>query len=155
MTYPQDSQQYESFVPVYDAIPEKWEDARPFVVEQLKKISDAVNIREIAWFLNEQLLTGKSFIPGTATAQNRQVFRMTINCGALVIGLNTFPHGITFNIQFTLVQMWAAATNTSLFTAEPIPNGSDTLSMDATNIYITVAAAWQRSICVIEYMLEI
>ena len=65
MTVSLSSQILESFIPVYDAIPDKWDDARPFVVEQLKKISEAVNIREIGWYLDEQLLSGKAFIPGS------------------------------------------------------------------------------------------
>ena len=40
-----DNQQLESFVPVYDAVPDKWDDARPFIVEQLKRLAFAVNIR--------------------------------------------------------------------------------------------------------------
>ena len=46
-----DSQTLESYVPVYDVVPEKWEEARPFLVEQLKKISEGVNTREIGFFL--------------------------------------------------------------------------------------------------------
>jgi hypothetical protein len=56
---PLDSQEFESYVPVYDTVPEQWEDARAFLVEQLKKISNAVNVREIGWLLDEELLSGK------------------------------------------------------------------------------------------------
>jgi hypothetical protein len=43
----------------------------------------------------------------------------------------------------------AAATNATAMTGEPIPNGSDTISYDATNIIITVAAAYTRAWAVI------
>jgi hypothetical protein len=62
-----DSQVYESYVPVYDSVPEKWEDARQFLVEQLKKISNAVNNREIGYYINDQILSGKQFIGLQAT----------------------------------------------------------------------------------------
>ena len=62
MTY-NSSQIFESYIPVYDAVPEGWEQARPFIVEQLKALANAANIREIGWYLDEELLSGKQFIP--------------------------------------------------------------------------------------------
>ena len=64
------NQSFETFVPVYDTVPEKWEDARQFLVEHLKKISNAVNAREICWYLNENVLSGKQFFPGTEIHKN-------------------------------------------------------------------------------------
>jgi hypothetical protein len=157
-----DNQQLESFVPVYDAVPDKWEDARPFIVEQLKKISIAVNIREIGFFLDEELLSGKAFIPGSESVNDlgtsqvfRTVLRKVIDFGALSAGVNTKAHGITIDANFTLVQLFASATNATAFTGEPIPNGADTITYDSTNIIITVAAAYDRCFAVIEYMQEL
>lgn len=159
---PIDSQVLESYVPVYDVCPEKWEDARAFITEQLKKISTAVNIREIGWFLDEELLSGKAFIPGTnndlsdgTSQQFRSILRKVIVFPGLTIGLNQQPHGITVDENFTLIQMFGAATNATAFTGEPIPNGSDTMSYDATNVYITVAANYTRAIAVMEYIQEL
>lgn len=157
-----DSQILESYVPVYDVVPEKWEDARPFVVEQLKKISNAVNIREIGWFLDEELLSGKAFIPGTnnlmdggTSQQYRQILRKVIVFPGLVIGVNTQPHGITIDANFTLIQLFGAATNATTLTGRPIPNGTDTITYNATNIVITVGAAYTRAFAVIEYIQEL
>jgi hypothetical protein len=159
---PQDSQNFESFVPVYDAIPEKWDDARSFIVEQLKKISQAVNIREIGWLLDEELLTGKQFIIGAnqildgyTSEQFRTVLRKVIVFPSLSIGANSEAHGITIDGNFTLLQLYGAVTNSSLLTGQPIPNGADTISYTSTEIIITVAAAWTFGIAVIEYCQEI
>lgn len=167
-----DNQQLESFVPVYDAIPEKWEDARPFMVEQLKRISNAVNIREIGWFLDEELLSGKAFIPSSANLDNlstsqvfRQVFRKVIDFGPLpAAATKSVPHGISFTDNFTLVQMYAAATDPVAFVALPIPYAHPTvanaiaLDMDATNVNITVGvdrSAFTRCFVTIEYLEEV
>lgn len=158
-----DSQQFESYVPVYDVIPEKWEEAREFLVETLKKISNGINAREIGFFLDEELLSGKQFIPTPAmvsqnsgnSQQLRTILRKVIDCSPLVIGLNTFAHGVTVDVNFTLLQMYAAATDSMAFTGEPIPNGADIITYDATNIYITVAAAYDRCYAVMEYCQEI
>ena len=151
-----DNQHLESFVPVYDAVPEKWEDAKPFIVEQLKRISNAVNIREIGWFLDEELLSGKSFIPSpgqldvAGTSQTfRTILRKVITFPGLTIGVNTQPHDIMIDANFSLIQLFAAATDAVAFTGEPIPNGVDTITYDATNIIITVAAAYTRAWAVI------
>ncbi len=173
MTSTSDDQRLESFVPVYDAVPEKWEDARSFLVEQLKRISNAVNIREIGWFLDEELLSGKAFIPGSESLSDlntsqvfRQVLRKVIDFGQLpAAGTKAVPHGITVDANFTLTFMCAAATDPVSFIAFPIPYGDPTglanavaLTMDATNVYITVGisrAQFTRCFVTIEYLQEV
>lgn len=173
MTSYSDDQQLESFVPVYDAVPDKWEDARPFMVEQLKRISNAVNIREIGWHLDEELLSGKAFIPGLnamaggASSQIfRQVLRKVIDFGALpAAGTKSVAHGITVDNNFTLVQMYASATDPTAFLAFPIPYADPTLlannvglDMDSTNVNITVGvdlSAYTRVFVTIEFMQEL
>lgn len=151
------SQDFESYVPVYDVMPDEWDEARPALVEQLKKLANAVNIREIGWFLDEELLSGKAFIPSPTSnpPQFRAIFRKVINCSPLVAGANSFAHGITFDANFTLMQLYAAATNSVTFVAQPIPNGASTISMNATNILINSAAAYDRAYAVMEYILEV
>lgn len=157
-----DSQVLESYVPVYDVVPDKWEDARPFIVEQLKRVSNAINIREIGWFLDEELLSGKAFIPGVnnvlgtgTTQQYRQILRKVIAFPGLVIGANAQPHGITVDANFSLIQLFGAATNATALTGEPIPNGADTITYTATDIVITVGAAYTRAWAIIEYIQEL
>ncbi len=165
------SQIFESYVPVYDAVPEKWEDARPFLVEHLKKISNAVNIREIGWFLDEELLSGKAFIPGVTLPGNnpatyRTVLRKVIDFGTLPNTATTsVAHGIMVDANFTLVDLWAAATKpTVAYTAIQIPFSSPTLNenikitIDATNINITTAidySAYTRVFVTVEYLQEL
>jgi hypothetical protein len=162
MTIPIDSQNLESYVPVYDTAPATWEEGMPFIVEQLKKLANAVNVREIGFFLDQELLSGKAFIPGVNIAsdggssqQFRTILRKVITFPGLTIGVNTQPHGITVDANFSLIQLFGAATNASALTGETIPNGADTISYNATNIIITVAAAYTRAWAVIEYIQEL
>lgn len=162
MTIPIDSQNLESYVPVYDAIPSVWDEARPFIVEQFKKIANAVNAREIGFFLDQELLSGKAFIPGVNIAndggssqQFRTILRKVIEFPGLTVPVNTQPHGITIDANFSLIQMFGAATNSTALTGEPLPNGSDTITYDATNIYVTVASAYTRAWVVMEYIQEV
>ncbi len=159
---PMDSQQFESYVPVYDVAPETWEEGRGFLIEQLKKIAFAVNIREIGWFLDQELLSGKAFIPGLNNSADggssqtfRTILRKVIVIPGLVIGANTQPHGIMIDGNFSLIQLFGAATNAMALTGEPIPNGSDTISYTSTDIIITVASPYTRAWATIEYIQEL
>lgn len=163
------SQDYESYVPVYDMVPEKWEQAREFLVEHLKKISNAVNIREIGWFLDEELLSGKAFVPGVAVAgipqQYRTVFRKVIDFGALPdTATKSVAHDITFDANFTLVQLYAASTNPTTLSAIAIPHvgipatNAININIDAANVNITTASnrtLYTRTYVVIEYLMEL
>lgn len=162
------SQNYETYVPVYDVVPETWENAKPFIGEQLRRLANAINIREIGWLLNEELLSGKQFSPGSSspnTQTYRSVFRKVINFGALPNAtLKSVPHGINLNSNFSLTHLYAGATKpTSAFASLQIPFSSPTLNkniqldMDATNINITTAidySAYTRCYVVIEYLQE-
>lgn len=155
------SQEFESYIPVYDAVPETWDDARPFIVEQLKKISNAVNVREIGFFLDEELLSGKQFIPTPAMSgvnssnsqQFRTVFRKVIDCSPLASGANTFAHGITYDASFTLIDLWVSATDSGTLVSQVITDSNVTL--DATDVNINSPAAFDRAFAVIEYLLEV
>lgn len=158
MTLGLDSQQLESYVPVYDTVPEKWEDARPFLVENLKKISNGVNAREIGFFLDEELLSGKAFIPGVSTTgsppQFRQVLRKVVDVSPLIAGANApFLHGILFDARFTLIDLWVCGTNSVTLTARRI-TGNDVV-MNATQLLITSPQAFDRAFAFLEYIQEL
>lgn len=157
MTY-DTSQFFESFVPVYDALPDKQEELRQFLVEILKEHANAINIRAIGWMLDEELLSGFSFIPSTnltgTSEQFRSVFRKVIDTGSLIAGLNAgVPHGINFNANFTLIDLWVSGTNSGTLTARNI--SGDNVLMDATNITITSPQAFDRSYAQVLYIQEL
>lgn len=159
MTTTNDSTLFDAYLPVYDVIPEDWESAKPFLVEVLKKISETTNRREIGWLLDEELLTGKSFIPAVPNSTGeqapfREVLRKVIDLGSLIAGANPgVNHGILFNARFTLIDMWVSGTNSSTLTARVI-NGNDVL-MTATQIIVTSPQIFDRAFCFIEYIQEI
>lgn len=151
MTTPPSSQVYDTYIPLYDAIPEKWDDARPFLVQNLRRISLGVNAREVGWVVDEELLTGKQFIPGT-NGQFRSIFRKVIVFGAQGAGTVSQAHGILVDANFTLIDLWGTAT-ASGFTGTPInqPN----INYDSVNINLTLTASFVRVYAFIEYIQEI
>ncbi len=161
MTLPIDSQIFESYVPVFDAIPDRWEDARPFIVEHLKKVSNAINVREIGFFLDEELLSGKFFIPGANivsyggnSQQFRTILRKVIEVGPIAIGANAVPHSVVVDANFTLIQLWASATNSTTFRSVTFSN-PDTIWIDGTNINIVSDGTYDRCNAFLEYIQEL
>lgn len=161
------SQLLETYVPIYDSCPEKWEDARQFLTEQLRKVTNGINVRQIGWYIDQELLTGKQFNAGISAANDQQFrsgFRMVINFEGLPNSTTkSVAHNITFDINFTLISLYAGATDPINFVALQIPFASSTLNenikltMDATNVNITTAidySAYTRCFVVIEYLLE-
>lgn len=144
---------FESYLPVYDTIPEKWEEARQFLVENLKKISNAANVKEIGYLIDQEVLSGKQFIPGTDKPQEfRDVFRQVYDISPVAAGANPIPHGITFDDNFTLVDLWVSCTDSVAKVAATFAYGE--VTMDATNINFNSPRAYDRGYAVIEYLLE-
>lgn len=160
MSTSQSSQELEAYLPVYDTVPEKWEESREFLIEQLKKISNAVNLRTIGWMLDEELLSGQSFIPspgktvGSTASNYRSVLRKVVSLGTLgAPGVVTVAHGINFDTNFTLIDLWAAVTDIPSLKARRI-TGNDVV-MGAVNLTITSPQAFTRGYCVVEYCQEL
>ncbi len=167
-----DSQQFESYVPVFDTMPDTWDEAKITLVEHLKKISNAVNLREIGWYLDEELLSGKQFYPPTNSSgtsqQYRSILRKVVNFGdvapiGIPLGTKTVPHGLNFDANFTLMNLYGAATDPINFFAINLghvaaaPNQVE-LFINGTDI-VTVSgvdrSAYSRVYIVIEYIQEL
>lgn len=160
------SQTRDFFVPVYDTIPDEWDQARNFLVENIKKQANGINARQIGFFLDEEIPMGGQFIPLASNSQEyRSMLRKVVDFGGLPKTTNKrISHGITVNSDFTLVTLYGSATKpTSTFSAIPIPYSSPTLnenielSMDASDIIITTDSdysAYTRCFIIAEYIQE-
>lgn len=162
------SQDFESYLPLYDFIPDDWEEAKPALVEQLKRISNAVNVREIGWYLDNELLSGKQMFPGTSSSNDQQfrsIFRIVIDFGALPNAtIKSVAHNIPFDANFSLTHLYAGATDPVDLLALQIPYSSPTLNenisinIDVNNVNITTAidySAYTRCFVVCEYISEV
>ena len=162
-----DSIQDQLYAPIYDVVPKDWGFARQYLVEEFTSHADAINAREIGWYLDIETDTGKKFIPVTNAASSevyRTVFRKVIDVGTLPnAGTTTTAHGISFGTNFCLLNLYGGATDPST-NAVPLPYASTTaansiqVSMDTTNINITTSIDYSGYTCsyiVIEYLQEV
>jgi len=143
--------------------------------EYLTDISSAINMKDSGLYLNEEIITGQQFVPifNTSTSSNvnyREVFRKVIDFGVLPDSTTkSVAHGITTTENFTVVKLYATATDPAASTLQsgiPIPyvnvstpTDGVQLEMDATNINITTTTSnfitYTRCFVVVEYMREV
>jgi hypothetical protein len=139
-----DSTNLEAFLPLSNTFPEKWEEARPLLTEHFNKISNAINVRKIGRYVQEQYPTGELLYPG-ASGEYRTVFLKVVQFGSLPNSTTkSVPHGISYTNSFRLVCLYATSDfigNSSLTIpyASPDDNKEIEINIDTTNINITTA----------------
>jgi hypothetical protein len=132
--------------------------------QNLNNIAVALNLKESAYYMTKEFLTGQVFFnPDTNEPEKqRPGYRQVVNFGALpAAGIQPIPHGLTLNAYTTATHIYGAATNPTTTELIPLPYSSTVAGdnievwIDATNVNIRVAANWStytRCIIVIEYL---
>lgn len=138
-----DSTNFDVFLPLANTFPSQWDEARPLITEYLNKISNAINIREIGWLISKEYPTGGQLF-SSVEGQFRSVLREVIDFGALPnSATKSVPHHISYDSNFSLLNLVAGASDPVGLTAIPIPFASSILTenikltIDNTNINIT------------------
>lgn len=160
------TQDYESYIPVYDTVPETWDEARPFLVEQLKKIGNEDTTQQIGWYLRTETVTGKLLFAtqnmidrGGESDQYRTIFRKVFDFQNPGAGVNTQAHGLSIDANFTLIHMYGAVSNANTRSGRPIPSGQNTgdwVAYTSANVQLNLQApSWTRGIVVMEYTYEL
>jgi len=161
-----DDQKLDVYLPIYDLLPAEWQESRTFIAQVLRRIANTLNIREIGWYLDEEVIAGQLYIPGVTAASNnymrpmyRTVYRKVIDFGALPnAATKTVAHGIPMTSSYTITRLYGAATDPVALSAQPIPNRDISLVMLASSIAVSTAlnlSAYTRSFVVVEYMQEL
>lgn len=137
--------------------------------QNLNLMSEVLNIKDSGYYYETEFVNGQQFFPnpilnsGTSTGPTpRQVFRMTIDFGALPnAGTAVVAHGIPVNSATTVTRIYGAASDTTNLKYIPIPyssasNDNIELYADSTNVYIiTNSASWityTTTYVIIEYL---
>lgn len=114
-----------------------------------KRIANAVNTKDGALYLTQELANYQQFFTPNDPQTLRNVYRKVINFGVLPnAGAKAVPHGINFTTQCTMTRMYGTATdNVNLlyiglpFVEVAVPaNGHIQLSVDATNVNVTTSS---------------
>lgn len=137
--------------------------------QNLNRLSLVTNIKDSAYYVQEEFVNGQKYFAilttNSTTSQSpalRQVFRKTINFGALPnSATKTVAHGLTPTDNWTFTRIYATASDPVAHTYIPIPYASSTanknieLFVDATNINIITSinySSYTFVYVILEYM---
>jgi hypothetical protein len=132
---------------------EKLQELLVRLYQNLNRLSLVINIKDSAYYVQEEFVNGQKYfaIPSTnsTTPQSpalRQVFRKTINFGALPnSATKSVVHGLSPTDSWTFTRIYATASDTVAKSYIPIPYASATantiieLDVDATHVHITTS----------------
>lgn len=137
--------------------------------QNVNLISTILNLKDTGYYTTQELVNGQSFFPNPAlnsstdtVATYRQVFRTTVNFGALPnAGVKSVPHNILITAGYTFTRIYGAASNTTNFSYIPLPyvdlpaGNHIGLNVDAVNVNIqTTDDRTNYTVCyvVVEYI---
>lgn len=163
-----------NFQPDTYIFPEEFnDDFRIKLRQYLNDSSVSLNSKENGFYFQEEVPTGRQFIPlfSTSKSQNvqyRPVYRTVVDFGSLPnTAAKSVAHGLTTTQNYSLVNIYGAATDPAAATmtsgialpfSSPVLANNIALEMNATNIIITTGSnrtAYTRTFVVLEYIKEI
>ena len=121
--------------------------------QNLNNMALAVNAKDTGYYPLQEFLTGKLLFPNvnpsttsTSTPVFREVFRMTVNFGALPNATTKqVPHYIDVNSSYSFTSISGCATRRDAFGGIPIPYSSSTandcIECSVDDTYITIITA--------------
>lgn len=164
------------FAPVYDYIPEDWDEGRRTLVQALRETANVANAGVRGNHVEAEVISGKTWTAkARATLSDpivyRNVMRKVIDLGGLndfsVTSPQNVAHGITTNANTFITALYGAASDpgaSTLTAGIPLPYVDTSalgacigLRMDATNIILVSAtdySAYTRAWIVVEYVQE-
>lgn len=166
------SDDFETFVPPPVYLPSTYEDARDLLTETLEDLSNGVNVRDYAYYVDRTVINGQQWMGNATPNELRSVFRKVIDLGGLPNFGSTDPknvaHGITTSANTCITRLYGAASDpgaSSLTLGLPLPyvDAGGTahigLAIDSTNIIIngdgaTDYSAYTCAYVVVEWLDE-
>lgn len=146
------------FLPQSQVFPEDYNQLLIKLTKFYTDVANTVNVREIAFYDLTETITGQQWFTPNNSQKKRQTFRKVIPfTSPLISGANTQAHGIAITSDFIFTLISATLVRPAPFLAVPIPQGgagSSSLEVDATNVTITIPAAYAgfSAIAVLEYL---
>ncbi len=136
--------------------------------QNLNNMSVVLNLKDTGYYTNQEFLNGQLFFPNPTlndsqtTATYRQVFRTTVNFGALPnTTTKTVPHNIPVIAGYSFTRIYGASSSVTYDSFIPLPyatnaaNGNIELYADPVNVVITTAddySNYNATYIVLEYI---
>lgn len=131
-------------LPINQSFSDDWKEFLIQFTKLYADISRNTNARDIAIYDLVEVTTGQQWYVTGSPQTKRSGFRKTVQIPALVLGLNSIAHGIAVGTPSTYVFTPSNGMifNQALPKFVPIPNDDIHVDIDATNVNITIPAAY-------------
>ena len=155
MSFSSDIPSLESQLALSVELPEEPKEFRNEINNLYQKIASSLNSKEGGLYLPQEKVTGMQYFDTTNPQKNRNVYRMTIDFGALPnSGSKNVLHNIGWNSNFRLTRLYGAATDPVALRGLAIPNDGILLENNATDVIVTTTSDrsnFTETTVVIEY----
>lgn len=142
-------------VPLDYRMPDDPEQLKIRLRQYLNDMASSLNTKDAGYYTQVETITGQLFLPNygtdsSANANYRPAFRIVLPFTGLTTGANTVPHGLitivppatTSTWHFTRIYGVIEDVSTAAPVWLPIPNDGVLVTVDATNVNITIPAAY-------------
>ncbi len=121
----------------------------------LEDHSRIINRKDTGQYEEREVQVNQTF-PGATLQQKRSIFRKFINLGTLVTGVNNIAHNIPTGgagSTFVFTRIYGTIYDQAAPLWVPIPNDTIFMSVDATNVNVTIPVAYNGfdGIAVLEF----
>lgn len=137
-----------SYLPLEYSLPNDPSEMRCVLRDYLIDISAAVNSRDVGVYVTQETICGQLWLPtqraGASTSLTyRQVLRLVVETGTLSTGANAVAHGLSVTSSTHFTRVYGIIENPGTLYV-PIPNDTVLVTVDATNINITIPSAYNN-----------
>lgn len=123
--------------------------------QNVNNVAQSLNTKDTGYYTNDEFNTGiQLFNPATTDPlQNRPVYRIIIDTGALAAGIKNVAHNLTTGTTWQFVSIRGAATDTVGGNYYPLPHPLISVRVDNVNVIInnTSGVVFDKSLVILEY----
>jgi len=132
-----------NFLPSSKYLPVDPKLLQPELISMYAEMARAINQKEIGVYSQTEANTGETYYQDSSET-NRNVFRKVVYTTALATGANAVAHSITLPSPNTYVftRIYGVIYSTSAPLYVPVPNNTVLVTVDGTNINITIPVAY-------------
>lgn len=129
--------------------------------QNINNIATALNLKDSAYYVNQQFLNGQKFFPALVTTPNayRVAYRFVVNTGALGAGVTTVAHTLPIDVNWQFTRIYGVGSNTATLNYYPIPFAGAagtfiSVIVNATNVVINNGSGvtFDKSLVVLEFL---
>jgi len=130
-----------NYTPESITLPSEKDELYPILKRVLEGHARLLNRKDTAQYEKVEVQCNGQYFSGNPNTK-RFVFRKVVELGTLSTGVNTVAHGITTNPDFVFTHVYGSIYNQATPLWVPIPNDGILVTVDGTNVNITIPAAY-------------